>query len=245
MSAGTITVILVAVFAGSLLKSISGFGLPLVAVPTISLVADIETAVAVLALPNLAINLVMAWRGRGHYGETRDLPVLAITGFVGGVIGTIALVSLPEEPLVAALVLVVIGYVVRFYRAPDVALDPTTTRRWAAPVGTVAGALQGAIGISGPVVVSWVHAYRLSRAANVFAVTALFSVAGLAQVPTLATSGELDGRWLVTLAACAPALAPIPVGERLRDRFSSQGFDRFVITVLSVAVLGLAIRTFS
>ena len=92
---------------------------------------------------------------------------------------------------------------------------------------------------------SWLHSYRLARNAHIFAVTALFAAAGIAQAPTLALSGELDGRWGVALAACVPALATVPVGTRLRNAISSTAFDRLVVSVLVASALGLAIRTFA
>lgn len=73
---------------------------------------------------------------------------------------------------------------------------------------------------------------------------AVAAVAGLTQVPTLVLSGSLTGRWTVALAACIPALATIPIGTRLRNALSSEGFDRLVVLVLVTSVLGLAWRSF-
>ncbi|MGI9623600.1 MAG: sulfite exporter TauE/SafE family protein [Acidimicrobiales bacterium] len=245
MSAEEAVVALLAIVVGSLLKSISGFGLPLVAIPAISFVADIETAVAAVALPNLALNFVLAWRERDHYGETRDLPVLGATGFVGAIAGTIILVSVPSEPLIALLVVVVTAYAFMFFKAPDFRIGPARSQQLSPYIGTTAGAMQGAIGISGPIVVAWIHSYRLPRGANILSVTALFSLASLAQVPTLAISNQMRGLWAVALIGCVPAVATVPLGARLRESLSSEGFDRFVVITLTVAVLGLAIRTFA
>lgn len=240
-----IAVVLVAVVAGALLKSISGLGLPLVAVPAITHVADIETAVAVTALPNLALNLALVWQTRANAAETRDLGVLAVTGFGGAVVGTLALVAAPDEPLIALLVGVVVAYAVVFFVAPSFTLDPDRARRMAPLPGFAAGLMQGAVGISGPIVAAWVHSYRLSRGAHVLSVTTLFACSGLAQLPVLVLSDRLAGLWLLSIVACVPALAPLPLGARLRSAFSSEGFDRFVVLTLLVSVLGLGVRTFT
>lgn len=242
MSTEEIVVALVAVVLGSLLKSVSGVGLPLVTIPAVTFVADVETAVALTALPNLALNVALAWRERSHRSESRDLAVLAATGFVGAIIGTVVLVSVPETPLIVALCLVVLLYVVTFFAKPELRLDDATTRRWSPVVGTVAGGMQGAIGISGPIVVAWVHGYRLPRHAHIFAVTTLFAAAGAAQLPTLAASGRMEGLWLVALVACVPALATVPYGRRLRDALSSESFDRLVVIVLAASAIGLLVR---
>ncbi len=245
MSGDELLVALLAITAGSAVKSIGGMGLPLVAIPIITFVTDIETAVAVIALPNLLINVAMAWRARDTWPQTRDLPMLSATGVLGGVAGTFILVSWSEEPLVAILVAVVAVYVITFVRSPDFRIGPTMSRRLAPFVGTGAGMLQGAIGISGPVVGSWVHSYRLERRAHIFSVTTLFAFSGAAGFFTLVAERELDGRWTAALLGCIPALATVPFGEYLRDRFSSEGFDRFIVGTLAVTVTVLAIRTFA
>ena len=239
------TIALVAILAGSMIKSISGMGLPLIAIPVITFVADVETAVAVIAIPNLVINTTMAWRARDTRSQTRDLPVLGATGLIGGVIGTFALVSWDEEPLIIVLVVVVAIYVVTYLRTPDFRIGSTASRRLAPVVGTGAGLLQGAIGISGPLVGSWIHSYRLERRAHIFSVTVMFSLAGASQLATFLVRGDLDERWTVALLGCIPAVATIPLGERLRDRFSSEGFDRFIVATIAVTVSALAIRTFT
>lgn len=244
MSTTVVVIALAAVVVGALLKSISGLGLPLVAIPAITAAADIETAVAVTALPNLALNAALAWSERSSWGETRDLPVLGAAGFVGAIAGTLILVSVPDEPLIVLLVVVVAVYVATYFAKPDFSVSADRSRRLAPAVGTVAGALQGAVGISGPVVASWIHSYRLPRSAHILSVTTLFAIAGVAQLPTLVLSDEMDGRWTVALLACIPALATIPVGGRLRNALSSEGFDRVVVATLAVSVMALAAETF-
>ena len=234
MSGEEIAVALAAILLGSAIKSISGMGLPLVSIPIISFVTDLETAVAAVAIPNLLINIAMAWRSRESRAETRDLPVLGATGVGGGVVGTYALVSFSEAPLVVALIAVVAIYV-----------TPAASRQAAPGVGLATGLLQGAIGISGPLIGPWIHCYRLERRAHIFSITTLFALAGAAQLVALLIAGELSGRWTVSVLGCLPALATVPFGEHLRNRFSSEGFDRFVVATIAVTVTALAIRTFA
>ncbi|MEL6430702.1 MAG: sulfite exporter TauE/SafE family protein [Planctomycetota bacterium] len=245
MDPAVILLSLAAVLAGSLVKSISGVGLPLIAIPVISMLVDIETAVAVTALPNLALNLALVYRERAHAAESRDLGVLGITNVVGAVLGTVALVSFPEEPLVAGLILVVVVYALRYFTNPAFHLERARARRLAPGVGLVAGVMQGAVGISGPVVASWIHSYRLSRGAQVYSVTTLFAISGGTQFPMLVANGSMSGLWWLSVASCVPALATIPFGARMREAFSSDGFDRFVVIVVLVSALALGVRTFA
>lgn len=235
---------LVAVVVGSVVKAVTGMGLPLIVIPVAALFVDIEDAVVVIALPNLLANGVLAVREREHRSDTRDLPVLALTGVAGAVVGTIALVNLPEEPLVALLIAAIVVYVVTFLTTPDLRVGATTSARWSPAVGGIAGGFHGAIGISGPIIGSWIHSYRLPRGAHILSVTALFFITGLAQFGVLAASGEFAGRITATLLACLPVLASIPIGTTLRDRVSKRSFDLAIIGMLVVSVMALSVKTF-
>ncbi len=243
MTGTELTIVLIAVVVGAIVKAVTGMGLPLIAIPIAALFVDLDDAVVTIAFPNLLANGVLAYRERSHIRETRDLPVLAGASVVGAVIGAIAFVSLPEEPLVILLIVAIIGYVITFFAKPDLRVGPERSRRLAPAVGGVAGAFQGAIGISGPIVGSWIHSYRLPRGAHIFSVTSLFLVSGTTQFAVLAGSGELAGRVGASLLACIPVLGSIPVGAWLRNRVSARGFDRAVIAMLIASIGALAVKT--
>ena len=151
MSPAELIVILAAVVAGALVKAITGMGFPLVAIPVISLFVSVETAVVVIALPNVLSNGILATRERHAWPQTRDLPVLIGTSIVGAVFGTFLLVSLPERALTIALAAAVIVYIANTIRNPTFAIGPERSRRLAPGVGLAAGVFQGGIGVSGPI----------------------------------------------------------------------------------------------
>ena len=244
LSPAEIAVILLAVVAGALVKAITGMGFPLVAIPVISLFVSVETAVVVIALPNVTANGLLAWRERHAWPDTRNLPVLIGTSIIGAVAGTFLLVNLPERALTLTLAVAVLFYIATRVRRPDLMIDRTVATRMAPGVGLVAGVFQGAIGVSGPIVAPWIQSYRLVREAFVLSVTSLFLFSGAAQLVILAADGQYDrGRALATLAALVPAVGLIPVGTRLRDRLSTDGFDRAVLALLAVSAIALLIRS--
>lgn len=243
MTGTELTIVLIAVIIGSVAKSVTGMGLALIAIPIAALFVDLDAAVVAIAFPNLLANGVLAYRERSHVHETRDLPRLAIPGIIGAVVGAIAFVSLPQQPLVIVLIISIAGYVITFFAKPDLRVGPERSRRLAPAIGGVAGLFQGAIGISGPIIGSWIHSYRLPRGAHIFSVTTLFFLAGSTQFIVLALSGELAGRVGASLLACIPVLASIPVGAWLRNRVSPHGFDLAVIGMLIASIGALAIKT--
>ncbi|MEO1055469.1 MAG: sulfite exporter TauE/SafE family protein, partial [Actinomycetota bacterium] len=118
MSGTELAIILAAVVVGSTVKAITGMGLPIIAIPVAALFTDFDDAVVVLAIPTALANVVLATRERHHVNETRDLGRLMLFGIAGAIVGTIAFVSLPEEPLVIALVVVIALYVGAFFVHP-------------------------------------------------------------------------------------------------------------------------------
>ena len=243
MSGAELGIVLVAVVIGSIAKAITGMGLPLIAIPIASLFVEVDTAIVVIAFPNVLANLVLATRERTSYHETRDLPVLAAAGVVGAILGTLLLVSIPETPLVVAVIVAIVGYIVVFFAHPDLRTTPARSKQLAPVVGGVAGLFQGGVGISGPIVGSWIHSYRLPRSAHILSVTSLFFITGFAQLAVLVASGELSGRAAATLLACIPVFASIPIGTRLRNSVSVRGFDLAVVGMLAVSAVALAVQT--
>jgi uncharacterized membrane protein YfcA len=245
VSGTELAIVLVAVVIGSIAKAVTGMGLPLIVIPIASLFIDVDTAIVVIAFPNVLANAILAGRERRSLPDTRDLPTLALAGVIGAVAGTLLLVSVPERPLVIAVILAIVGYVVLFFAHPELRVGPRRSKRLAPVVGGVAGLSQGALGISGPIVGSWIHSYRLTRGAHILSVTSLFFITGLTQLVVLIGSGELSGRVTASLLACIPVLLSIPIGTRLRNSVTVRGFDLAIVGMLAVSALALTVQTFS
>ncbi len=140
------------------------------------------------------------------------------------------------------MIVAIVGYIVLFFAHPDLRTSPARSKRLAPLVGGVAGVFQGAVGISGPIVGSWIHSYRLPRSAHILSVTSLFFITGLTQLVVLVSTGELAGRVQATLLACIPVLVSIPIGTRLRNSFSGRGFDLAIIAMLGASAAAMCIK---
>jgi uncharacterized membrane protein YfcA len=166
-------------------------------------------------------------------------------GVVGAVIGTIALVRLPDEPLLVTLAATVLVFVVLFLRRPDLRLDPRTARRGVPAVGTAIGLMQGSVGVSGPVVATWIHGYRLAPRAYVHAVTFIFGVTGFAQIVVLGAQRQFGAdRLLGAAVAAVPVAVATPLGLRLRRRLAGPVFERVVLVVLAASAVSLLYEAF-
>jgi uncharacterized membrane protein YfcA len=158
-----IAVIVAAVLVGSLVKSVTGMGFPIIAVPIMSLYTGPATAIAVIAIPNAAQNLGIAWSHRRALPETKGLAVFCGVGVLGAVAGALTLGVVPEDLTSAVLVTAIAAWVFQALRRPDLVV-PENRRAIVNPLaGALAGIFQGAAGISGPIVAAWHHGLRLSR----------------------------------------------------------------------------------
>ncbi|MFV0315970.1 MAG: TSUP family transporter [Microthrixaceae bacterium] len=240
MTVDQLLLIAVASLAGAMVKSVVGMGYPVLAVPLIALGLGVEDAVVVVALPNLAANAYLWWESRDATATAGPMGRFLVFGSLGAVLGTVALVRLAPEPLMIVLALSVVVFVVNFLARPDFELAPALARRLSPLVGMVAGLLQGAIGVSGPVVAGWVHTYKLPPRAFVHSITAVFGLTGAIQVIVLALQGQFtSARFAGIAVAAVPVAAVMPVGVRLRNRLAGSTFDRVVLAALSVSAVSL------
>ncbi len=246
MSESDLILVAVVALIGSFVKSVTGMGYPLIAVPALALVIGVESAVAVIAIPNVILNALLNWDVRETRHETRNLPVLVGAALLGGVAGTFVLINAPERPLLIGLAISVLAFVVLRRIQPDLELTEATTRKWSPFVGLAAGVSHGAVGVSGPIVALWFHGYRLSKDAYVFCVTALFLVSGLAQLGVLIGADALGRDRLVASAVGLVAtLLVMPIGTRVRDRLAGEAFERLILILLVGSGISLLWRAFS
>ena len=228
--------VLAAVSVGALVKSVTGMGLPLVAIPVMAPVVGIEDAVVIMSLPNLLANAYLVWRHRAGRTEAPPLGRFIVAGILGSVAGVLLLSLLSETVLTMALALSVFAYVGWRLRWPEARMSGQVAQRIAPVAGSVAGVFQGAIGVSGPMVVSFVHALRPPRSGHLFSVTALFLVINGTQFVGLVATGLLTGeRFVASILASAPVMVATLGGSRLGDRMGRAGFDRAVLATLGAA----------
>jgi uncharacterized membrane protein YfcA len=225
---------------GGTLKGATGMGLPVVALPILAAFLGVQHAVAIMCTPVLVTNLWQLWIFRDEVWSTRFLPALVLGGAFGIVIGTWLIVRLPERGLSLALGGLVLVYIAVRLARPAFAISLELGRRLAAPVGLVAGVLQGATGISSPVGVTFIHSMRLNRTAHVFAVTAMFFMFSVVQIPALTIAGILTWRSVAEgLIATLPALVMMPVGRWLAARLTQRAFDLVILALLAFVALQL------
>jgi uncharacterized protein len=135
---------------------------------------------------------------------------------------------------------VIVVYIVLALTRPGFTLPERVTRVASPPVGLAAGGLQGATGISGPLLTTYLHGFGLRPRAYVFALSTLFFVSAVVQAVTLVAVDLYTGpRLLGSLLALVPILLVVPLGSRAARKLSRETFQRIVLVLLAASVVSL------
>jgi hypothetical protein len=106
--------------------------------------------------------------------------------------------------------------------------------------------VQGATGISGPVVASYMHALRLTKGAYILCANLIFQVFMLAQFVSLGALGLMTWeRIQLGLLACIPVAVVLPVAIAISRRISQRLFSGFVVLLLAAMEIRLIVRIFT
>ncbi|MBZ5876218.1 sulfite exporter TauE/SafE family protein [Chromohalobacter israelensis] len=235
-------VVFVCLALGGILKGATGAGAPMLVVPALTMMFDVQFAVVVMLVPNLITNLWQAWRFRKERLPGSFTWPFSAAGVLGVVTGTLILANLP--PMILSLIVASSVFVYIFFRLirPDWVISFGLAQKLSFPAGLTAGMLQGASGLSMPISVSFLNAMRLDRAYFISTVSVFFVCITALQIPTLEAIGFLTlDRLLISMAALLPILAFMPLGARIAQRLSKEVFDRIVLVLLGCLAVKLVI----
>jgi uncharacterized membrane protein YfcA len=234
----------VALVAAGVSKSVTGLGVPVVAVPALTaLYGDLSDVIAVTIVSTTLSDTYFVIRGREHRREALYLVPVVAFGAVGIVLGARVLVAVDDLILSGVLAAVLLTFVV----TTAFGLLPHASRRTSllvSPVvGIAAGALQGSTGASGPVVTMFLLNSPVSRAGFIFAINLVFQVLDVTQLITLQRLGLYDAP-TARLAGlvCIPVVAGMVLGLQLARRVDDAVFRKGVLAVLALTALLLLSR---
>ncbi len=224
-------------------KGVVGMGGPLLAIPVIASVTDVEHAVVVLSLANLVANGWLLWEHRAGAAGTGFVLVPFLTvGTIATVAGTWLLTEIDDRFLSVVVALVIVGYVLSHVKDSEFRLTRDDARRWAAPVGLVGGTLTGATGTGGPLIATYLHSIRFSRSSFILALSLTFQIFGVIQIATLVWLDAFTAeRTVQALWAIVPVVAMTPIGIMLGRRLSQRWFEFLVLGLLAFAAVRLVI----
>ncbi len=244
----SLPVISIAVFGlalGGVSKGFVGLGLPLVAVPFLTLVVDVPMAIALVLGPILVSNIwQMLQGGQWRPALARFWPLVAMQPI--GTVAGVAVLAWADPRLVAGLLgAVVVTFSVLIQVQPEW-LVSAGAERVAKPVfGIISGVLGGISSFLGSPIAMLLFALRLEKAAFISAVGLTFATGTVSLLVVMSAFGLLQTQhYMLTALAVLPVLAGMWVGRKLQHRISETKFRIVLITVLIVIGLNLLRRAF-
>jgi uncharacterized protein len=240
----TLALMAVIVCAAGLSTGATGLGFAQLTAVGLSFVLDARTAVILLAITVPPVSVVQLLRHRGSVGEWRSrMLVLSAACIVGVPVGAYLLTILSENVIAVVLGLFTLFFVVTRLRRPTFAIRPAHERIAAPVVGLVGGVFNGTIGVSGPILGSYLIALGVRPATFAFTIQVLFLTMTLVRLVGLVALGEITAPLLgVGAMLLVPSLAGQTVGFWLQARISQGAFERSVLVVMTVAAVGLLVR---
>ncbi len=244
MTPESVVVIFLALAAGSLVKGISGLGLPMVAIPVMVGVLGAERAVVMMVVPGIIINFGLMWTYRAHATGLPHLPLFAAVSIAGVALGAWILSAVPERYIIIFMALWLGVYLVKtLVLKSEFRLPPTAQRNFSAAVMLVAGLIQGASGAAGPVLATYVHALRLPQPAFVFTISVYFQIFMFTQMAAYTWLGILTTeRFLDGLVACVPVAIFLPFAVYISRFINERWFNLIIIALLMVIEVRLVLK---
>ena len=238
-SSGLLAIALLTIGIGALAKGITGVGLPILAVPALASFTSVEEAVVLMVLPGFAANVWLVvthrkWAVLRHHGR------FLLLGVAGGVIGTWLLFILDDRWLKLILAVWLGVYLIQYFSVRS--FDRYFTGRSALGplLGLAAGTIQGASGISAPIVAPYFHAHGLVKEGYAFATAFTFLLFSGAQIISMAKMNLLTGdRITIGLIVVVPTLLFVQLGIRLGRNISEKTFGRILLTLFVAMELKL------
>ncbi|MGQ7263031.1 sulfite exporter TauE/SafE family protein [Vreelandella sp. V005] len=231
----------ITLLAAGIVKGAIGSGVPVIVVPVLTMLYDVQLAIAVLVAPNLISNALQVWQYRRHLLPLRFLAAFSLAGGLGIVLGTWGLVVLSTEILSLVVASAIVLYLIIKMLKRRVALPFNIAARLVIPVGLLAGILQGAAGMSAPASVTFLNAMQLERRVYIGSISVFFVAITCVQIPALLSAGILTAeRFLFSVIALVAIVAAMPLGAHLGKRLPHRWFDNLIMLLLA----GIACKIF-
>src|SRR3954471_10329035 len=219
-----------------LLKGIIGVGMPVVALPLLSLFIDIKSAAMLLSMPLIFSNVPQALEG-GQTGRCLMQLMPVILGTIPGLflgVRVLLVVDASVAEIIAGLVLMGIGGVTLL--APKLQLQSRFVLPTGITFGFFGGILGGIAAMVGPLVFIFLLAKGLSGKAFTKQAS-LYLVVSAGLLATLLTASR-QFNWLdvlVSTAATLPVVLGIYVGQHMAIKLRLRTFKKLVLLAVIAA----------
>jgi len=219
----------------AILQGLTGFGFSILAVPLITLFIPPKTAVPILLIYSMIINIVVLYSARKAV-NLKKIWILLVAGIITMPLGTHLLVIMNENLLKIFIgsmilmfgILLLIGFRKQFANEKIAML----------PVGMVSGLLGGSISISGPPIILFLSNQDVDKHTFRGNLAAYFFILNLFTIPVYYLNGLLTKVvWSYSLTFLPGLLIGVVVGNLLSHKIKDNHFKK--ITLILLIIMGL------
>src|SRR5262249_16083878 len=234
--ASIIAAVVCSLIVAGLLKGTIGVGMPVVALPLLSLFIDVKSAAMLLSMPLVFSNLPQALEG-GKSGRCLMQLMPVFLGMIPGLfLGVRVLLAVDANVarIIAGLVLMGVGGITLL--APKLQLQSRLVLPTGITFGFFGGILGGIAAMPGPLVFIFLLAKGL-RGKAFTKEASLYLVVSAGLMAILLTASH-QFSWLdvsVSTAAMLPVVLGMYVGQHMRDKIAPETFMKLVLIAVIAA----------
>lgn len=229
-----------ALLLAAFVKGITGLGFPLIATPMVALLLDIRTAIAILIIPNIVMDIAQVFRRNFPVAVFRRFSGLLLLTVIGVFLGTGVLMILPLWALNLCLGIMLLLFVGSTLLRFDFEISPRAEGLLSPAVGLISGFLNGMTNAASPTLAVYLYSLKLEKTDFIKSISTIFIVTKVSQLVAVST-WNLFNRSLLTLSLAVTlfVLLGFYLGLKIQDRVNQQTFNRGLLLVLSVIGLVL------
>ena len=242
----TLILVGIALLFASFVKGASGLGFPLIATPTVALLLDIRTAITILLIPNIVMDVAQVFRDGFPFAVLRRFAWFFFATIVGVFLGTAVLVTLPLWVLNFCLGVMVLVFVTFNWLKFDVRVSPALEKLLIVPIGFISGFLNGITNAAGPVLAIYLYSLRLEKREFIKTIATIFVFTKLSQLAAVSSWNLFNSSTLLlSVQITLFTLTGFYAGLKTQDRIHQQTFNRALLILLFVIGVTLLARALS
>ena len=221
--------------ATGVVKGVLGIGMPLISIPLLAGTVGPIGAMALLAVPTVAINLWQTAQSGYMLGALKRFRA-AYPLLIGGVVLGLFFLTRLDRGALFVLIGSLVILIALSQMLPFNLTIPQRWERWCTPlVGVVSGLLGGVSSFLGPLMAMYLVALRVTKDQFVGAIALFYLIAAIPFYLGLGVSGHFGWTELVASAGAAVLIwLGVLAGQVLRARASAELFRKLVLVLLVI-----------
>jgi len=216
----------------ALLQGLSGFGFSILAVPLITLFIAPKTAVPILMIYSIIINIVVLYSARKEI-DLKKIWILLLAGIIGLPFGAKLLVTLDGNILkiFIGIMILIFGTLLLLGFRKELKHEKIAM----IPIGIISGLLSGSISISGPPIIIFLANKQLGKHSFRGNLALYFFLLNLFTIPVFWLNGLFTNEVINYSFTFFPGLiVGVVLGNLLSHKIPEQYFRKFTLILLLI-----------